>query len=250
MPKSLTLDQALRYNRQILLPGFDLDAQEVLLNAAVLQIGVGGLGNPAAQYLVGAGIGALTLCDDDKVESSNLARQVLFSEADLGRGKCEAALDRLQSLNHQCRLKGIPKRLDEAALSAQIMAHDLVLDCSDNLATRQLISKLCVRFGKPLVSGAAIRFEGQLFSYAPGKDCPCYQCLSALFGEQQLSCVEAGILAPVVGIIGVMQALEAVKLLTGIGQASLGRLQLFDGLQGRWQEFKVLRRPDCPICSV
>lgn len=248
--KQLTPRQALRYNRQILLPGFGLEAQEALLNASVLLVGVGGLGNSAAEHLVAAGLGTLTLVDDDKVALSNLPRQCLFSEQDEGCNKAQAAIARLQALNPDCHLHALPTRLHETALKTQIEAHDLVLDCTDNLASKNLVNQLCVRQHKPLVVGAAIRFEGQLFSYAPGADWPCYQCVSTLFAEPQLSCVESGILSPVVAVIGVMQALEAIKLLTSIGEASLGRLQVFDGLSGQWRSLRVKRHADCPGCAT
>ncbi|MDF2177033.1 molybdopterin-synthase adenylyltransferase MoeB [Aliiglaciecola sp. CAU 1673] len=249
MHKQLNQKQALKYNRQILLPGFDLEAQEALLNASVLMIGVGGLGNSAAQYLVSSGIGALTLCDDDKVELSNLSRQTLFIEQDIGRKKAQAAIARLSDLNPDGRLQFHTRRFDDSELAAQIRAHDLVLDCTDNLSSRNQINRHCVALGKPLVVGAAIRFEGQLFSYAPEHNAPCYQCLSALFTEPQQSCVESGILTPVVAIVGAMQALEAIKLITGVGKARPGRLQLFDGLSGEWRYMNVKRHALCPACG-
>lgn len=248
MSQQLTPEQALRYNRQILLPGFDLPRQEQLLNARVLIIGVGGLGCPAAQYLVAAGVGRLTLNDNDEVALSNLQRQILFSEQDLGQNKATAALKRLKQLNSDCRLSALTTRLDEQALRQLVAEQDLVLDCTDNLASRNLINRVCVSHSKPLVCAAAIRMEGQLFSYIPSQQGPCYHCLSHLFGEQQLSCVESGILAPVVGVMGVMQALEAVKILTQCGEYGSGKLQLFDAQTGQWQQLQVPRNPDCTVC--
>lgn len=239
----------MRYNRHISLPDMDLDGQERLLNARVLMIGVGGLGNAAAQYLVAAGLGSLTLCDDDRVEMTNLQRQVLFAEQDVGQGKCQAAQARLQAMNSDVQITILPARLDEARLAEQIQGHDLVLDCTDNLASRNLINRLCVKQLKPLVSGAAIRLEGQLFCYLPGNNLPCYQCFSRLFSEQQLSCSEAGILAPVVGLIGIMQALEAIKILTGIGKPVTGQIQLFDAQTSQWQCYQLKPDPHCPVCA-
>ncbi|GGD79138.1 HesA/MoeB/ThiF family protein [Lacimicrobium alkaliphilum] len=249
MSQQLTTEQALRYNRQILLPDFDLQRQEQLLNARVLIIGMGGLGCPAAQYLVASGVGQVILNDNDEVALSNLQRQILFSEADIGYNKAEIAVTRLRQLNSNCQLSALTTRLDEQALKQLVAEQDLVLDCTDNLASRNLINRICVSEQKPLVCGAAIRMEGQLFSYIPSQQGPCYHCLSHLFGEQQLSCVESGILAPVVGIIGVMQALEAVKILSQCGNYGDGKLQLFDGKTGQWQQIKVPKNPNCEVCQ-
>lgn len=249
MSDTLTPEQAMRYNRQILLPDFDLDRQEQLLNARVLIMGLGGLGCPAAQYLVASGVGSLTLVDDDQVALSNLQRQILFSETDIGKNKAESARRRLEQLNSDCRLTAIPRRLNEPALKPLIAEHHLVLDCTDNLPTRNLINRLCVEEHRPLVCGAAIRLEGHLFSYLPSSGGPCYHCLSHLFGEQQLSCVESGILAPVVGIIGLMQALEAVKILTRLGDTGVGILKLFDGKNAQWQQIRVPVNPHCAVCQ-
>lgn len=247
MSDTLNHQQALRYNRQVLLPGFDLEGQEKLLCANVLIMGMGGLGNPAAQYLAASGVGHLTLCDDDKVELSNLHRQILFAEGDIGQQKVQAASTRLHAINSECRITSLATRPDEKQLSELISQHQVILDCTDNLASRNLINRLCVQLQKPLVSGAAIRMEGQLFCYRPHLDCPCYQCLSSLFGEQNLSCVESGILSPVVGVIGVMQALMAVKLLAGLA-VQTAQLQQFDARTGQWHTFKLSRHPDCPVC--
>ncbi|WP_088330954.1 molybdopterin-synthase adenylyltransferase MoeB [Lacimicrobium sp. SS2-24] len=249
MTKTLTSHQALRYNRQILLADFDLDRQEILLNARVLIVGVGGLGCPAAQYLVASGVGEVTLNDLDQVALSNLQRQILFTEQDIGRNKAEVAVNRLQQLNRHCQLAAISTQLNESVLEKLIAEQDLVLDCTDNLATRNLINRVCVKQRKPLVCAAAIRMEGQLFSYVPSQQSACYHCLSQFFGEQQLSCVESGILAPVVGTMGLMQALEAIKILTQCGDYGNGKLQLFDGKRGQWQQIQVPRNPRCDVCQ-
>jgi len=249
MKTQLTPAQAMRYCRQVLLPEFDLHGQESLLNARILQIGAGGLGCASAQYLVAAGVGKLTLVDDDKVDLTNLQRQILHTEQDIKRPKVESAKQTLQQLNSEVEIQGISKRLDAKELARLLPEVDIVIDCCDNLETRQLINQSCYQANKPLVSGAAIRFEGQITSFIPGSQQACYQCFSRFFGEQELSCVEAGIMSPVVGIIGAMQALEAIKLLSGIGQDLAGRLLIFDGLSMQWQEFKLVRDPNCAVCK-
>lgn len=249
MDKQINQQQAMRYSRQILLPGFDLERQETLMQASILQIGVGGLGCASAQYLVAAGIGRITLVDDDRVELTNLQRQVLHGEQDIGKSKCASAKATLVALNSEVDIQIIEVRLDGKALDEAINQHDIVLDCTDNLETRNEINRLCIANEKPLVSGAAIRMEGQVICFQPADDQPCYRCLSQFFGEQNLSCVESGIMSPVVGIIGAMQALEAVKILTAYGQSSIGRLMLFDGMTSNWTSFKVPKQPACPDCS-
>ena len=246
--KPLNTQQAIRYSRQILLPGFDLDKQEKLLSSRVLLIGAGGLGCAAAQYLVAAGIGYITLVDDDKVELSNLQRQVLHRETSLGELKSESALKRLQELNGETVLVAINTRLDNEALTQQISNHDIVLDCSDNLATRNQINALCFAAAKPFVSGAAIRMEGQVSSFSADPAQACYLCLSATFGEQNLSCMEAGIMSPVVGIIGAMQALETIKILSDFGKPLMNKLLMFDAMTSQWRSFNLLKNPHCKVC--
>lgn len=250
VPKqTLTTKQAMRYNRQILLPGFDLDKQELLLNARVLQIGVGGLGCAAAQYLVAAGVGEITLVDDDEVDLSNLQRQVLHSEAKVGINKCLSAKQSLAGLNSETLINIIDKRLDIDACSDAITKHNIVLDCSDNLATRNQLNQLCYQTKTALVSGAAIRMEGQLLTVLPKQQSACYACVSSLFGEQQLSCVESGVMSPVVGVIGAMQALEAIKVLCDFGDASANKLLMFDALSMEWQKYHLPKNPTCAVCS-
>lgn len=249
MTNPISREQAMRYNRQIVLPQIDIDGQEKLLDARVLIIGLGGLGCSAAQLLASSGIGALTLVDDDSVEMTNLPRQILFGEDDVGRLKVIAAKDRLLQLNTHCHITTIASRLSTETLDRTVNAHDVVIDCTDNLASRLQINKACAAAKTPMVSGAAIRFEGQLFvtGYAP--DSPCYACLGALVSDKPLSCTEAGIFSPVVAMIGVQQAMLAMQVIAGIGQPAIGSLQLFDGLSGQWQQFKVPRSADCPICQ-
>ena len=249
MPKqSLSTEQAIRYNRQIVLPDFDLDKQETLLNAKVLIIGVGGLGCAAAQYLVAAGVGELTLIDDDHVDKSNLQRQVLHGEADIGLSKCESAKASLRLLNSKVKIQTIQKRLTLDEYRELLQAIDIVLDCTDNLVSRNILNHACYESNTPLVSGAAIRMEGQLISVVPSQNSACYGCLSAYFGEQNLSCVESGVMSPVVGIIGSMQALEAIKIICEYGLISANKLMMFDALTSQWQTFKIPKNPNCEVC--
>ncbi|MDO6693787.1 molybdopterin-synthase adenylyltransferase MoeB [Aliiglaciecola sp. 3_MG-2023] len=249
-PKPLTHQQAMRYSRQIMLPGFDLDKQERLLTKNILLIGVGGLGCAAAQYLVASGVAGITLVDDDVVEHSNLQRQVLHHESDIGKRKCESAKEKLTSINSQTTINTIQQRLDDKTLEMVLAKHHIVLDCSDNLATRNQLNRACLQANIPLVSGAAIRMEGQIFSMQPQNNDACYGCLSRFFGEQQLSCVDAGVLSPVVGIIGAMQALEGIKILVDFGHSLSNKLMLFDAMTMQWQTFAVKKHGDCPVCSV
>jgi len=239
----------MRYNRQIVLPNFDLDKQEILLNAKVLIVGVGGLGCAAAQYLVAAGIGEITLIDDDKVDKSNLQRQVLHGEADIGVNKCLSAKVSLEQLNSDIKIHVIQKRLESDDYLDLIEPLDMVLDCTDNLASRNTLNQACYQSGTPLVSGAAIRMEGQLMSIVPKDNSACYACVSAYFGEQNLSCVESGVMSPVVGIIGAMQALEAIKVLCDYGQSNVNKLMMFDAMTSSWQSFKVPKKVNCKVCS-
>ncbi|PCJ38052.1 MAG: molybdopterin-synthase adenylyltransferase MoeB [Cellvibrionales bacterium] len=250
MAERLTDYQRKRYTRQLLLPSFGFDGQEQLAASTVLVLGVGGLGCTAAQYLCTAGVGQLILVDDDCVELSNLHRQVLHGEGDIGRLKVESARDTLFALNPAAVIETVATRLDDAALLEKILSCRAVLDCSDNLDTRRQLNRLCYQTQTPLVSGAAIRFEGQVAVYTMQPSTPCYECLSQRFGEQQLSCVESGVLAPLVGIVGSLQALEAIKLLSGAGTVPVGKLMLFDGAYSQWQTFQLEQWPDCPVCGL
>ena len=247
---TLNIEQAKRYSRHVMLPSMDLEGQEKLLAARVLLLGVGGLGCAVAQYLVASGIGHLTLVDDDQVELSNLQRQVLHREKDIGKLKAESARESLSVLNSECNIKVLTQRLDKSALTKQASEHDLFIDCTDNLQSRNLLNEVSVATKTPLITGAAIRLEGQVCSFNPKEDSsPCYACLSRLFGEQELSCMEAGVLAPLVGIIGSMQALEAVKLLSGVGGIRSGTLLHFDAATSHWREMQIKPFEKCPICS-
>lgn len=246
----LSDQEMLRYNRQIILRQFDFDGQETLKQSSVLVLGAGGLGCAATQYLATAGTGKLTLIDDDKVELSNLQRQVLHSDGDIGRLKVDSAAESLRMLNPHLTVKTVAQRLDDNELRALIDQHDLVLDASDNVTTRNQLNRLCYVSKTPLVSGAAIRMEGQVsvFTFQDQAQ-PCYQCLSALFGDTALTCVEAGVMAPVVGVVGAVQAMEAIKVLCGYGKPLEGKILILDALSMSWREMKLMKMPDCPICS-
>jgi adenylyltransferase/sulfurtransferase len=245
----LTTEQAMRYNRQIVLPNFDLDKQEILLNAKVLIVGVGGLGCAAAQYLVAAGVGEITLIDNDNVEKSNLQRQVLHGESDVGINKCLSAKASLEQLNSEITINVVQKRIEYDDYIQLVKPLNIVLDCTDNLASRNTLNQACYKSGTALVSGAAIRMEGQLMSVVPQQNTACYACLSSYFGEQNLSCVESGVMSPVVGIIGAMQALEAIKVLCSYGYSNVNKLMMFDGMTSSWQTFKVPKKINCSVCG-
>ncbi len=249
MSSELTIKQAMRYSRHVLLSDFDLAKQEILCSSKALIVGVGGLGCAASQYLVASGIGQLTLVDDDKVELTNLQRQVLHTEKSIGQLKVDSAVSALRGINSEVKISTLAKRLDEQALQQQILKHDVVLDCTDNLTSRNLINRLCYQNNVPLVSGAAIRMEGQVFSVNPRQSSACYGCISHHFGEQNLTCVESGVMSPVVGIIGAMQALEAIKIITDYGTPLYNSLQMFDAMSGSWHQFKVTPLENCPVCQ-
>lgn len=250
----MTLDSdesLLRYSRQIMLPQVGAEGQEQLLNAHILIIGMGGLGAPAGIYLAAAGIGHLTLADFDIVDLSNLQRQIVHFTNDIGRPKVESARDTLLELNPEIEITALNKQLSEAELETQIAEADLVLDCSDNFTTRFMVNRLCVAQRTPLVSGAAIRMEGQISVYRPDlENEPCYQCLYKGGDELDETCTQTGVLAPLVGIIGSMQALEAMKIIMEIGQSLNGKLMLLDALTMEWRTMKLPKDPHCPICGA
>lgn len=246
----LSDQEMLRYNRQIILKQFDFEGQEALKQSSILVLGAGGLGCASTQYLATAGVGALTLIDDDVVELSNLQRQVLHHDADIGKRKVDSAAQSLKQLNPYLEVRTIDKRLNDDELKTLIADHTLVLDASDNVETRNQLNRLCYALKKPLVSGAAIRMEGQVsvFTYQDESQ-PCYQCLSALFGSGALSCVEAGVMAPVVGIIGAVQAMEAIKVIASYGKPKQGKILILDALTMSWREMNLMKMPTCPVCS-
>ncbi|MDN2483167.1 molybdopterin-synthase adenylyltransferase MoeB [Vibrio agarivorans] len=246
----LSNQEMMRYNRQIVLRDFDFDGQEALKQSSILVLGAGGLGCASTQYLATAGVGKLTLIDDDVVELSNLQRQVLHHDDDIGQAKVDSAAQSLRQLNPHITVDTINGRLNDDELNALVASHDLVLDASDNVETRNQLNRLCFQHKTPLVSGAAIRMEGQVsvFTYQDESQ-PCYQCLSALFGDTALSCVEAGVMAPVVGIIGAVQAMEAIKVLANYGQPKQGKILMLDALSLSWREMNLMKMPNCPTCS-
>ncbi|WP_305419751.1 molybdopterin-synthase adenylyltransferase MoeB [Photobacterium leiognathi] len=245
----LTDDEMLRYNRQIILRQFDFDGQEALKASSMLVLGAGGLGCASTQYLAAAGVGKLTLIDDDKVEVSNLQRQVLHHDATVGMLKVDSAKAALCRINPYISVDTIAKRLSDKELLPLIESHNIVLDCSDNVDTRNQLNRLCFKTKTPLISGAAIRMEGQISVYAYQDNEPCYQCLSALFGQQTLSCVEAGIMSPVVGIVGAVQAMEAIKVVANMGTPLTGKLLMLDALSMSWREMKLMKQPNCSVCA-
>ena len=243
-------EQLLRYSRQILLPEVDLSGQQVLLKSNVLIIGLGGLGSPAALYLGGAGVGSLTLVDDDAVDLSNLQRQIAHGQNDLSRNKAESASDSVLALNSGLKVKAVPYRLRNEDLKLQVSLADVVVDATDNFESRFEINEACINLRKPLVSGSAIRMEGQIAVFDNSGGGPCYRCVYASGGDDSnLNCVENGVLAPVVGVIGAMLALETVKLILGIGSSLNSRLLLLDGKLMNWSEVKILKNRTCPACS-
>lgn len=246
----LSDSEMLRYNRQIILKNFDFEGQEALKQSSILIIGAGGLGCASGQYLAAAGIGKLTLVDFDRVELSNLQRQLLHTDADIGKYKVDSAQESLCSINPHLNVDTISARLDDQAMLALIQSHQLVLDATDNVETRNQLNKLCFQSKIPLVSGAAIRMEGQISVFTYHDHDPCYECLSALFGSTSLTCVEAGVMSPVVGIIGAMQALEAIKVIANYGKPYTNKLMIFDALSLNWREMKLAKNPSCPICGV
>lgn len=243
-------NQLLRYSRHVLLPQIDIEGQEKLLSGRILIVGLGGLGSPAAMYLASAGIGQLILCDDDIVDLTNLQRQILHSTKDIGRKKTESAQSVLQAMNPDLTYEWIDRRLGEPELESVVHGVDLVLDCSDNLATRFMINRVCVRTGTALVSGAVIRFEGQIAVFDPAsQDSPCYNCLYQDLGESTDSCSRNGVVAPLPGVIGSMQALEAIKYLVNPAAAQTGQLLIFDAWRLEWNRLRLRRNPDCPTCG-
>lgn len=246
-------DEALlRYSRQIMLEPIEIAGQERLLASHALVIGAGGLGSPVALYLAAAGVGRLSLADADVVELSNLQRQIAHGQADLGRNKADSAADAARSLNPGCEVVALHAHLEGEALAAAVASCDVVIDCTDRFSSRYAINRACLAAGKALVSGAAIRFSGQLAVFDPRDvESPCYACLyppgESGEADEELRCAENGVIAPLVGMIGTFQALEAIKLLSGAGHPHQG-LSTFDGLSGEWRRFKVARDPACPVC--
>ncbi|MDB5870221.1 MAG: UBA/THIF-type binding protein [Polaromonas sp.] len=245
-------EQLLRYSRHILLDEIGIEGQEKLLASQVLIIGAGGLGSPVALYLGSAGIGRITLVDHDRIEATNLQRQIAHTVARIGQFKAESVVQAVAALNPDVTVIPVTERADDALLEQLVPEADLVLDCTDNFSTRHAINRVCVKHRKPLVSGAAIRFDGQITVYDPrNAQSPCYACI---FPESDLleetRCATMGVFAPLVGIVGTVQAAEALKLLCGIGHSLTGRLLMLDGRTMDWNEMKLARNSDCAVCGT
>lgn len=239
----------LRYSRQLLLEDIGPERQAMLKSAHVLLVGMGGLGAPAALYLAAAGVGTLTIADDDQLHISNLQRQILYRTRDVSRPKAELAKQLLLALNPLIEVVALTERLAGETLDNAVRRADLVLDCSDNMATRHAVNAACVQQGKTLVSGSAVGFSGQLLVLTPPYAHGCYSCLYPDGVEPQRNCRTAGVLGPVVGVIGTLQALEAIKLLAGLPSALDGKLRLFDGKRQNWQTCQLTRSTHCPVCG-
>ena len=245
-------DQLLRYSRHLLLDEIGIEGQERLLAAHALVIGAGGLGSPVALFLGTAGVGRLTLVDHDSVDLTNLQRQIAHRMDRIGRPKVESAAESVHAINPGVDVVALHERADAARLDELVAAHDVVLDCSDNFATRQAVNAACVKHARPLVSGAAIGFDGQISVYdTRSADAPCYACVfppESTFEE--VRCSTMGVFAPLVGIIGAMQAAEALKLIAGIGSSLAGRLQMLDARAMEWSEVRLPRQTQCPVCRT
>lgn len=244
-------DLLLRYSRHIMLPQVEYAGQEKLTQSHALIIGAGGLGAPVAMYLAAAGVGTLTICDFDQVDLTNLQRQIIHTTAAVGQNKALSAQATIAGLNPEVKVNVETVRLNGDALAARVAEADVVIDCSDNFATRYLLNQLCFSYKIPLVSGAAIRFEGQLsvfdFRY---DESPCYHCLYPDVGDDQaLRCADNGVFAPLVGMIGTAQAAEAIKVLLNIGQTMQGRLLLLDALSAEWRTIRLKKDPSCTVCA-
>jgi len=250
--RSLQDEELLRYSRHILLDDIGFEGQTRFLQSHALVIGAGGLGSPAAMYLACAGVGHITLVDHDSVDLTNLQRQIAHSTERIGQAKVASAQATLKGLNPHTQVTALPVRADAALLDTLVATVDVVLDCCDNFATRQAVNAACVRHGKPLVSGSAIQMDGQITVYDPRDAAsPCYACVFAPnVVPEETRCATMGVFAPLVGIIGAMQAAEALKLIAGIGQPLAGRLLMLDGRSMEWTQVRMGRKADCPVCET
>ncbi len=247
---ALSDEQLLRYSRQIMLPQLDVTAQARLLESRALIIGLGGLGSPVALYLAAAGVGHLVLADGDQVDCSNLQRQIIHSTAHLGVAKVKSAAERLSALNPEVQLSLVETMLTEDSLHEQVTQVDVVVDCTDQWQTRLMINRACVALQKPLVSAAAIRWEGQISVFDSRQpNSPCYACFYGNVSSIPQTCSENGVIGPLLGVMGSMQALETLKLLTGVGSNLIGRVMLFDALHLEWTSVQLAKRADCSVCS-
>jgi molybdopterin-synthase adenylyltransferase len=244
--------QLLRYSRHILLPEIGIEGQERLRKAAALVVGAGGLGSPAALYLTAAGVGRLTIADSDEVDLTNLQRQILYRTESIGARKVEAARTALLSINPEVEVVGLDRRVEAKDLASLVAQADVVLDCSDNFPTRHALNRACVAHAKPLVSGAAIRFDAQLMVFDLRRaEAPCYACLFPEEGEiEEVQCSVMGVFAPLTGVIGAMQAAEAIKLIACVGESLSGRLLMFDAKAAEWRSVRVKKDPSCKVCGT
>jgi molybdopterin/thiamine biosynthesis adenylyltransferase len=244
--------QLLRYSRHILLEEVGVEGQSALLSAHVLIVGAGGLGSAVALYLGSAGVGHITVVDHDRVDTTNLQRQIAHTLARVGRFKAESVRQAIADINPDIHVSAVTERADDALLDSVLPQVDLVLDCCDNFATRQAINRACVKHHKPLVSGAAIRFDGQVAVYDPRQpDSPCYACVfPPSEAVEEAQCATMGVFAPLVGMVGTAQAAEALKLLCGIGRPLTARLLMVDARSMEWNEVRVPRHPACPVCGA
>ena len=243
--------QLLRYSRHILLDEMGVEGQQRLLDSHALILGAGGLGSPVALYLAASGVGRITLIDDDEVDLTNLQRQIAHTTDRVGRPKVDSARDAMLSLNPLVQVRALSVRADASTLMQLVADVDVVIDCCDNFATRHAVNRACVHHAVPLVSGAVIRLDGQLTTYDTREaSSPCYACLFPPDqAPEEVRCATLGVLAPLVGVIGTLQATEAVKLLAGVGRSLAGRLQLLDGRSLEWTEMRLRRQPYCPVCQ-
>jgi adenylyltransferase/sulfurtransferase len=244
-------DQLLRYSRHILLPEIGVEGQSRILAAHALIVGAGGLGSPAALYLASAGVGTLTLADADTVDLTNLQRQIMHTTASVGRPKAVSGAEAVARINPEVRAIALERRLEGEALDAAVASADIVLDCSDNFATRHAVNRACARHRRPLVSGAAVRFDGQVSVFDLARDdAPCYACLFPEDAEtEEMRCAVMGVFAPLVGIIGATQAAEALKVLSGAGTPLAGRLLILDALAMEWRTIRLQRDAACRVCG-
>jgi molybdopterin-synthase adenylyltransferase len=244
--------QRLRYSRHLLLNEFGEEAQERLLASHALVVGAGGLGSPALMYLASSGIGRITVCDGDRVDLTNLQRQIVHRHEAIGRPKAASAAATLAGINPGIRIEALEERAGPERLAQLVQGADVVLDCTDNFATRHALNRACVAARKPLVSGAGIRFDGQVAVFDLRRaDAPCYHCLFAEDARsEEERCATLGVFAPLVGVVGTLQAMEAIKLLAGVGETLAGRLLLFDALSTRWHEVRLARDPHCRVCGA
>jgi molybdopterin-synthase adenylyltransferase len=245
-------NQLLRYSRHILLPQIEYEGQQALIQSHALIVGAGGLGSPVALYLAASGVGKLTICDFDEVDLTNLQRQIIHTTQSVGINKAVSAQQTIYEINPEVEVMTVQQKSSEAEMSELVMQADVVIDCSDNFATRYMLNHLCFIFKKPLVSGAAVKFEGQITVFDFRNDnTPCYHCLFPDVGaDQEMRCAENGVFAPLVGMIGTMQAAEALKCLMGIGENLQGRLLLLDALTAEWRTIKLARDPACTVCGL